>query len=476
MKCKFDKTLLSFYLDNELSDEEARRVELHLKKCESCRKKLSELKEVSIFLDKIQDVELSSDYDKKFKEKFDKAVKKKKQAEPDITPWEKKKLGDEVKEILSGTSNKTKVAVATALVVIMSFSLFALRPGSYPTIITAKGQIQKYNDELQSWKKISSGDVIEKGDVIKTAKNSFIDIELDGIYKMRIKPDSQVSVNEIIKSRKKGNTQFQLSKGNVLVKIEKELKKSRFQIKTASGIAEAKGTAFIVDADSVNKETLLGVSEGSVLVKTSKKECLVGKDEKVIVSASGVTRGPYPLEEKDEKDLAEIKEIGKIFVVLGISDTAQRTRELLEPARFYAYGKYPLGVGELIDKALVYLSYASQTDKRKMHLASIKELNNIIEEYPAKRYNPQILLFVGAYYEYLSLHQKALSKFQQVIDRYADTEWASIAVLAQAIIYKEKMGEFQKAEKLYDRILKNYPETPEAVFVQNKLVSSISNK
>jgi len=470
MECKFDQNLLSFYLDNEVSEEETRKIELHLKECEKCRRKLSELRNVSSILNELETVEVSSDYDRSFSKKFNQVVaRKEKSQEPKITPWERWKLWEEVKSIISGASTVAKVTVTAVFVMIVGYTLFALRPGSFPTVITAKGNIQKYNKEMQSWQLIESGNNLHEGDIIKAAENSFIDIELDGIYKMRIKPESEILAKNITRSRREGVTQFELIKGNLLVKIDKPLDKSKFQVKTPFGIAEAKGTEFMVNMKSIDSQTLLGVAEGSVLVKTVEKECLVNKDEKVIVSSSGVTRGPYPLEKEDEEDLKEIKQIGKIFVVLGISDTPQRTKELLSPARLYAYGKYPIEVGDMLDRVLVLLSRASKTDNRELHLSSIEKLRKIIEQYPNEEYNPQILLFLGAYYEYLSLHSEAIQVFEQTEDKYKGTKWGTIAMLAQGIIYEEKLEEISKAKEIYDKILTSYPESPEAKFVKEKL-------
>jgi hypothetical protein len=41
MECGFDKTLLTFYLDDELTGDERAEVEVHLRTCESCRQELA---------------------------------------------------------------------------------------------------------------------------------------------------------------------------------------------------------------------------------------------------------------------------------------------------------------------------------------------------------------------------------------------------------------------------------------------------
>jgi len=467
MNCGFDKTLLSFYLDNELSDDEARMVEVHLEECQDCKKEFSELQELSKVLSELEEVEVSADYDGSFNEKFNKIRKK----EPSISPWERKKLWDEVKDILSNTSTVVKATVPLVFVVVLSFTLFALRPGDFPTVITAKGNVEVYDDQFSSWRQIKSGDRLNHGSIIRTAKASFLDVELDGVYKIRVKPNAEVLVNNVVRSRREGLTQFELVRGDILVKIDKHLDKSSFEVKTAFGVLEAKGTAFMVNINIIEKETLLGVSEGKVLVKTDKKKNLVGKNEKVIVTSSGLMRGPYPLEEEDKKSLGEVKEIGKIFVVLGISNTFQRAKELLEPARLYAYGKYPIEAGDILDEALVLLARASKNDSRKLHLLSIKEFEKIINLYPSPKYNPQVLLFIASYYEYLSLHNMAIDTFKQIADRYPGTNWASIAILAQGIIYKEKLEDVSNAQLMYDKILTSYPESLEAKFVKNSLKS-----
>lgn len=466
MKCKFDKTLISFYLDGELEEEKAREVELHLKECEACREKLSELKQANSIIDRLETVEVSGDYDRKFQERFEKVTSKEETSK--TTPWEKKKLWDEVKGILSGSSTAAKATVAAALVLIVSFTLFALRPGSSPTIITAKGNIQEYNKQAHSWEKVKSGETVEEGDVIKTAQNSFADIELKGVYKLRIKPDAKVSINKAVRNREKGITQYEIKKGNMLVKIEKKMKDSKFQVKTPTGIVQAKGTAFMVNQDVKDKKTLLSVAEGTVLAKVDSRKQLVNKDKKILLTSSGIAKGPTPVSEEDKEKMKEIKEIGKIIVELGINDTIDRTKQLLKPARLYAYGKYPQEVGRLLDRGLLLVIRANKTDSKELHLSSIKQFKRIVEKYPAKRYNAQIMLFVGAYYKYLEKYQKAIDMFKKVAQKYPDTQWASIATLAQGIIFEEKVGNVDKASKLYEKILSEYSRTLEAKFVKKK--------
>lgn len=462
MKCRFDKKLISFYLDNELDEEKAYKVELHLSKCKKCRDILSGFKKVDSMLENLEDVKVSSDYEIGFQKKLEKAISKKK---IDITEQDKKDLWQEVKNIFSEAPNFVKVVVPAVFIIVISAVIFSLIPGQYPAVITAKGIVEQYNFQENDWQTLKPGQTINKGDLIRTAQNSIIDIELEGIYKMRIKPESQVKVNDIFTTKRSGIAKFKLEKGNLVAKIDKQLKKSKFQVETPYGIAEAKGTAFLVDISKLN-QFMLGVVEGKVLVRTPKEEFLVKEDEKAIVDSLGFSKGPVPLAEAKDEILEEVRRIGQIFVVLDISNSSNRTEELLKPARFYAFGKYPEEVGSLLDNAISLVLKASETGNREYHLSSVKELEQILQKYPSDRYNPNIMLFVGAYYDHLGLYNKAIEMFQSVIDKYPETEWASIAVLAQAIIYDKRLEDSIKANQKYQKILNLYSDSLEAKYIE----------
>jgi predicted anti-sigma-YlaC factor YlaD len=64
------KKLISVYIDGEVSEEEKKFIENHLKVCSSCRKYLEDLKRINSFLKTWEDESISPDLEQKIKMNF----------------------------------------------------------------------------------------------------------------------------------------------------------------------------------------------------------------------------------------------------------------------------------------------------------------------------------------------------------------------------------------------------------------------
>ncbi len=466
--CEFDKKLLSYYLDNELSADLKEKVELHLEKCSQCKENFNQLGGLNALLTHLEKVDVSSEYEDKFRRRFEE-IRKEREETPAISEEEKKHLWDEVKSILTQVPVLVKVTATMVLAIGVTVFGLLIRSGELPTIITAKGEVEIYNIEAGTWSNLRSGMRITEGNIIRVKENSFLDIEQADLYKIRIKQNSIVASNTIIPSRRRGITSFILREGEMLIKIYDEFQGSEFIIETPLGEVQALGTGFMVDMDKDLREMWLKVLDGEVQLTTSKLEdeilalpILVKSNYKLLISEEVEVLKPQPLDKIEIKSLEEINRIGKIMILLYLSDTPQRVRELLTPARLYAYGKYPVKVARLLDEALILMSKATRENNVDLHLRSIDKFVQVLELYPVHKYNPQILLFIGAYYEYLSFYKEAVEIFDKVVRNYSDTKWASIALCAKGIIQEEKLKDFSQAEKTYLKLLSLYPDSLEA--------------
>ena len=70
MNCENRKIILSAYLDGEVSKEEKREIERHLKKCSVCNKELKKLQNLSSLLKETPEIKLSSQFEERLKEKL----------------------------------------------------------------------------------------------------------------------------------------------------------------------------------------------------------------------------------------------------------------------------------------------------------------------------------------------------------------------------------------------------------------------
>ncbi len=70
MNCENRKIILSAYLDGEVTAEEKREIEEHLKKCSVCSNELKKLQKISSLLKEPPKIKLSSQFEKRLKEKL----------------------------------------------------------------------------------------------------------------------------------------------------------------------------------------------------------------------------------------------------------------------------------------------------------------------------------------------------------------------------------------------------------------------
>jgi TolA-binding protein len=121
----------------------------------------------------------------------------------------------------------------------------------------------------------------------------------------------------------------------------------------------------------------------------------------------------------------------------------------------------PRTISKRLEKAIGNIQEAIAEGNVDKHLEAIKELELIVEEDPGRGYNPQILLFIGTYYGYLSKYDKAVETFEEVAERYPDSQFASLAQCAIGIIYNEKLGKKVNARRIFESIILKYPDSLE---------------
>jgi tetratricopeptide (TPR) repeat protein len=174
--------------------------------------------------------------------------------------------------------------------------------------------------------------------------------------------------------------------------------------------------------------------------------------------------------ESEWAKLDELYQIGKKpQVSLLIKSSSGRVYELLRPCPLYVSDEKPRDIPEVFETAVRKIEEALKTGDISKHLEAIRLLETMVNRYPNPRYNPQFLLYIGSYYEYIGMHQKAIDSFERVVRLYPDSQYASLALAAQGVIYEAKIGDIYLADKTYKKILKDYPNSLEAILAEEKL-------
>lgn len=362
-------------------------------------------------------------------------------------------------EVLSWRVRTPRLAYAVTflLAVLVGGYLFAARTPEYLTIASING-ISRCGE----------------GKVIETGNNTTTDIMLKGKYTIRLKENSVIQVAKLTPRLGKGIARFTVKHGAVLVNIEEKFKGSKFIIDTDTAEAVALGTKFSVDV-SKKRITDIKVLEGKVEVKNQGN---IYSKQGVVIVASGqktaVEPGslPGPLKRLSETEWLEFEELyslgSKAKVMLMIKNTPDRVLALLKPCALYVSDEKPREIPRIIDKALETISDAIQNNDTSKHREAINMLENLVREYPNKKYNTSLLLYIAAYYRYLGLYDDAIKTCKKVVALYPDSTLASLAECAIGVIYEKDLNDSGKANQIYRRILTVYPNSLESIWVEKK--------
>ncbi len=351
---------------------------------------------------------------------------------------------------------------------------------SCPYLMSKSGDIRIIGGNGSIYGKGAYPDKLIVGDVIYVDPSGQLDLGIPDRYIIRMKGASKLRVASLTPRIGKGMAEFELIEGNVLVNVEDGFKGSRFTINTDSATATALGTKFSVDARSKGKAlTGIRVLEGKVVVKSrhhprgmalARQVVTVDAGQKTEVVPDGIPSSPQRMMEDEWDELDELYGLGKKpHVMLLIKNTPGRAKELLGPCPIIISDERPRQIPRKVDRAMLRIGQAVQDNDRSKHLESIRMLESIVKEEPNPKYNVQFLLYIGSYYEYLSLHEEAIKVFEGVVKDYPDSPLASIGACAIGIIYDEKLGDRDRAEKAYRAILSRYPNSLEAIWAEERL-------
>lgn len=474
MKHEMSFKLLSDYLDNRCAGAERSDVEAHLTRCEACRKTLLLLKNIDMTLKNTDSPYVSRSFDAGFEKKLYERMKLKEERRLDYVMAN---IFERLKDALAMPRPVlARITTGAFLFAVCAYGLFIYSSGGEELLTLAKGDITVYSSTTRSWKRPAAGIKLAKGDILNAGKNSVADISRQGRYTIRVKSSSQILVAKLLPRYVKGIAEYRLIRGKAFVFIDKGFHGSKFIMRTPEAAATALGTEFLADVSvGVVNMSRFGVLNGAVKVESLYMPRIDAKSKEVVVSggeATEVYKGSAPttprrLLEKEWQEMAEFYRIDKkAQVALLVSNGKYRTRELLRPCPIYIADVKPLTLAESLEDTIKVIDEAIKDKDRAKHLDGIRRLGDILVKHPNPDYEPQFLLFIGAYYNYLNMPEDAIRSFTKVADNYPKSTFASMALYASGIIYQEKLKDREKAKRCYDLVLKKYPNSPEAAILK----------
>ena len=363
-----------------------------------------------------------------------------------------------------------------AAVAFVAFIGFAyLFSPQYPLVSDMKGAVKICRANTNTWFFTQDRDKIRigKGDIIKTFSDGRADIVLADRYHMRLEKDSEIKLAQAPSRLSGQGASYDLAKGKVYAYYNKlQGFKKEFDIRTNQADISVLGTDFMVSTSMVTNSTWVGVLDGVVKVaginredisQTGLQPVFVKPGEKTTVREGSSPSKPTRLMEDELMNLEELYHIGtKPQVALLISTGKTRTRELLSLTSLYISAD---GAGELpkqIKKIAKQLRQAIKESSKEKIMDNIEQFEGIVNKYPNPKYDVQFLLFIAGCYKHVGENIKAIDIFERVIRDYPKSSLTSIAQYAIGIIYDEILHDPDKAKIAYQKVVSNYPQSPEA--------------
>jgi ABC-type glycerol-3-phosphate transport system substrate-binding protein len=112
---------------------------------------------------------------------------------------------------------------------------------------------------------VEIGDVLSKGQSVKTGALSECELQLGDRTAIRIEENAVVCLDDIVREPGEMNIGIRAVIGTVLCKVDKLSGNDRFRVRTPSAVCSVRGTEFSVTV-SENNDTLLAVKQGRVAI------------------------------------------------------------------------------------------------------------------------------------------------------------------------------------------------------------------
>ena len=470
MKCSKITEKLYRYVDKEISGEELQIVEEHIKECIYCKERIDHYRKVNDIIKGMEQIKESKSFEDRFKERLSQVIEEKEAREQ-----RKINLLEKIKDFFA-FKYIPRIAVGLVSLFFVINVIGNYMEKDVPVVSNVKGEAYVYNTEKAIWNKIKKNMKIKETNILKTNKGAQLDIEVKNKYYVRLKEKTQIKVSKIGKKNLNSNTKLTVENGNLLVDIAEGFKGSKFKVQGTKGEVQALGTKFLVSVVENKDNMAVMVAEGKVKFREIGNEMKFGEEHIVEtgmryeIGQQVTNKDVMPLIDEQWEQIAEIYMLGeKTKIALLISMTEDRVRQLLMPCPIFISDEEPRTIPIQIEEVAKNIKKAIEKGENTLHEQAIIGLIDVINQMSETKYNVQILLFVGAYYRYISKYEKAIEIFDLIEKQYSTDNLVSLAVCAKALIYEEDLVQIEKAKEEYRKIRMQYSGSLERLFAEKKL-------
>ena len=363
-----------------------------------------------------------------------------------------------------------KIAVPVAILALVGLMVIPHAFVDKPSVTITQGKVLIQDKGSTAVRNLRGQQILSAGDRIQTNEAGWLILELENRYRIKLHPDSELIIQNL-KSRFTANeTVLELVKGQTLVSIGAENHmKYPLRILTPNAFARAMGTQFMVAAPSqAHPNSMISVVTGTVKVGAT-QSALFGKRSVAVTSGYEASLGLRQSEVKIEKivesrrmELEELFQFGKKNqVILLISMSPGRVRELLTPCPIYIRIESRDSALQSLAAIADDILKATRDEDKIEHIKAIHAMEEAVDNQTDLDRVP-LLLFIGAYYAHLHEYEEASWVFQRIYLQYADSSYASLAMMADAVLRQEHLENKEEAEALKKKIMSLYPHSFEA--------------
>lgn len=159
---------------------------------------------------------------------------------------------------------KKKQVFLSGILALLMLAIFRMMSFA-AEVVFVQGSVQTMSPQDSGWRKVETGMQLATGDVVRTARNSLVDIALDTDKRNTIRVEQKTQV--VLNSAAPGIIdRLDLSKGRVYANLEDIKSGMSFEINTPSAIAGVRGSSLSVYVEKDTDEVM--AIKDTVFLKT----------------------------------------------------------------------------------------------------------------------------------------------------------------------------------------------------------------
>ncbi|MDD5557051.1 MAG: FecR domain-containing protein [bacterium] len=188
-----------------------------------------------------------------------------------------------------------RAAVCTAAL-LLAGAAGGATPGREATIARVHRVAERLRPPVDTWAPAAAGMTVARSDSIRTASNSYADLELDPRNRFRVMENALVRIDRLADEEREASgavvrlTELGLLKGRIVAKLDALPADARLSLRTPAAVAAVRGTSFLMGVGPDGSATAVAVSAGAVRVQATgepRKFVALGPDRGTLVAPWG---------------------------------------------------------------------------------------------------------------------------------------------------------------------------------------------